>query len=157
MSDVAETAVPIGADVSYRLTPRLDLGGSLVFAPAFGDDSAYCVSCGLRYDFQLTGVVRLFAWPTAIVSPWVSYGAGWEALHVNFASSASAAYQGPIVADVQLGLDLRKKRVAVGPYLGVTAADFVVRSLDPAPPHEPSASSAFHAWFTVGLHGSYSL
>ncbi len=155
MSSVAEAAIPFGVDAGYRFSPRVYLGGSLVWAPAFGDDSTYCVACNFRYDLQVLAELRLYPVPEAVLSPWFSFGPGWEVLHVSFFSSADASYQGPVLGNLQMGVDLRKRKIAVGPYVGFALATFLLRSLDPSPPREPSPNASIHEWFSVGLHGSY--
>jgi hypothetical protein len=154
LSDLAETALPLGIDAGYRIVPALYLGASLVWAPAFGDASTYCAACGFRYDVQATSDLRVYLLPYAFATPWLSFGSGWEVLHVSF-TPGDATYQGPIVANLQAGVDLRKGRVAFGPYVGAAFAVFSLRSLDPSPPNEPVPAYGIHEWFTLGLHGSY--
>jgi hypothetical protein len=156
LSDVGETAVPFGVEAGARLIPRLHLGGSLVFAPAFGNDSAYCASCSFRFDLQATAVLRFYLSPADAVSPWISYGAGWEVFYASFFDGTHATYQGPVFADVEVGVDLRKEGIAVGPYVAGSAGAFVARSLDPSPSGEPGPSVSVHGWFTVGIQGTYS-
>jgi hypothetical protein len=158
VSDVAETWFPIAVDGGYRISPGVYVGATLQWGPVVGNDNALCGACSFRYDLQVQADLRFYPFPTSTLNPWVSYGAGWELLHLAFAGSPTptATYQGPLVCDFQLGLDVRSRAVAVGPYLGVALGEFVVRSLDPEPRGEPSLEShALHEWFTVGVRGSY--
>jgi hypothetical protein len=158
VGDVAQTWLPLALDGGYRVSPGAYVGASLVWGPVVGDDNALCAACGFRYDVQAEASVRLYPFPNSTLSPWISYGAGWELLHLAFVdpSSPTAAYQGPILGDFQVGLDVRSGGIAAGPYFSVEFAEFVARSVDPAPPGETSIDAhAVHEWFTVGLRGSY--
>jgi hypothetical protein len=160
VSDVAETWVPFGLDAGYRFAPWVYLGGSVLWGGTFGNDSALCAACGFRYDFQALADLRFYAAPNSIASPWISFGAGWEVMHVNFETggpTATATYQGPVLGNLQIGLDLRGRAVAVGPSFGVGLAEFTVHSLDPSPAGESSSvgAHALHEWFTLGLRASY--
>lgn len=160
VSDVAETWVPFGLDAGYRFAPWVYLGGSVLWGGTFGNDSALCAACGFRYDFQALADVRVYAAPNSIASPWLSFGVGWEVMHVNFDTggpSATATYQGPVLGNFQVGLDLRGRAVAIGPYVGVGLAEFTLHALDPSPAGESSSvgAHALHEWFTLGLRASY--
>jgi hypothetical protein len=160
VSDVAETWVPFGLDAGYRFAPWAYLGATVLWGGTFGSDSGNCAACGFRYDFQALTDVRLYPFPSSPVSPWVAFGVGWEVMHVNFDAdgpTATADYQGPVLANVQLGLDLRKSAVAIGPYVGLELAEFALHTLDPAPSGESAAVGAHsvHEWFTLGLRGTY--
>jgi hypothetical protein len=155
VSDVAETTVPFVLDGGYRITPHLHAGAIVAWGPAFGDDSAYCFACSFRYDVQALADVRAYFIPNRSASPWVSYGAGWEVLHVNFVDGESATYGGPIFADLEFGVELRRGPVGVGPYVGFTIGEFLTRSLSPPAPHDPSPKGAAHEWGVVGVRGSY--
>jgi hypothetical protein len=160
MSDVAETWAPVGLDAGYRLAPAVYLGTTLLWGGAFGDDNGLCAACGFRYDFQALTDLRLYPFPAATVNPWFAFGVGWEVMHVNFDSNGptgTADYHGPVLGNFQVGLDVRKAAVAVGPYFGVELAEFAFHSLNPSPPGESSSigSTAIHEWFTIGIRASY--
>ena len=96
------------------------------------------------------------------MNPWLSVGAGWEALHLALGSgsaTASAVYSGPVLANFQFGLDVRARAFAFGPYFGVALAEFTSRFLSPAPAGEVSSVGdlALHEWFTVGVRANYVL
>lgn len=52
---------------------------------------------------------------------------------------------------------VRWRALAIGPFVGVSFAEYVVHSLDPAPPGATSAvdGRSVHEWFTLGIHGTY--
>jgi len=124
----------------------------------FGTGDAPCAACTFRDDFQALADIRWYPLPNATVNPWLAAGAGWEVMHLNFGgTSSSANYDGPVLGNVQFGVDVRKGAIAAGPYLGVEFAEFEFHSLYPSPAGETSAigSTAVHEWFTVGVRASY--
>jgi hypothetical protein len=147
--------LPVGLDGGYRVTPHIYLGATVEGGPVVGQ-ALGCPGCGSRYDFQARAEVRLHALPKSTFDPWLSFGFGWEVLGLAL-ESASATYDGPVLAAVQLGIDVRSKVIAVGPYFGFSLAEFAARSLDPAPPGEPPSipGHAVHEWFAFGLRGTY--
>jgi hypothetical protein len=160
MGELAEAWAPLGLDVGYRFNPYVYFGGTLLWGATFGDDSAVCAACGFRYDFQALTELRLYPAPEATVNPWFGVGIGWELMHLNFVSegpTGTANYQGPVLGNFEIGLDVRRRAVAIGPYFGVELAEFALRNLDPTPPHETSSigAHALHEWFTLGLRASY--
>jgi hypothetical protein len=158
VGDVAETWLPFGVEGGYRISPGAYVGALLQWGPAIGDDNALCAACGFRYDLEALGEVRLYPFPNSTVTPWVSFGMGWEIMHLSFndPSNPTATYAGPILGNFQIGVDVRSKSFAAGPYFGAEIGEFTARSLDPEPPGEPSTfPHAAHEWFTIGLRGSY--
>jgi hypothetical protein len=160
VSDVAATWLPIGLDAGYRLSRAVYAGGSIEWGPTLALGGGLCVSCEGGYDLQGRTEIRLYALPASTWDPWLSFGFGWEALHVAQgygSATSSATYDGPILGNLQLGLDVRSRAIAVGPYFGVSFAEFVNRSLDPAPAGESSSidGRVVHEWFTFGVRGSY--
>ena len=158
VSDVATTGLPIGLDAGYRLGRNAYVGASVEVAPTLAQGGGLCVSCDGGYDVQGRTEIRFYALPASTWDPWLSAGFGWEALHVaQGQGSASATYDGPVLGNVQVGLDVRSRAIAVGPYFGVSLAEFVMHSLDPSPAGETSSISGrvVHEWFTFGVRGSY--
>jgi hypothetical protein len=158
VSDVAETWLPLGLEGGYRISPGAYVGALLQWGPLIGDDSVLCAACGFRYDLEALGEVRLYPFPNSAVTPWVSFGMGWEIMHLSFndPSNPTATYEGPVLGNFQVGFDVRSKSFAAGPYFGAELAEFTTRSLDPEPPGESSTfPQAVHEWFTVGLRGTY--
>jgi hypothetical protein len=164
VGDVATTWLPIGIDAGYRLWPSAYLGGTLEWGPTVGLGNGLCGACDVGYDLQVRAEVRFYMLPSRApyptLDPWLSFGFGWEVLHaaLGFGSvSDGATYDGPILGNLQIGLDVRSHAIAVGPYFGLSLAEFVRHSLDPAPPGETSSidGRVVHEWFTLGLRGTY--
>lgn len=158
VSDVAPTWVPIGLDGGYRLWRSVYVGASFEWGSTVGQGGGgSCVSCVSGYDLQGRTEVRLYALPARTWDPCLSLGFGWEVLHIAQGDSSSATYEGPILGNLQVGLDVRSRAFAVGPYFGASLAEFVTRSLDPAHVGETSSidGRVVHEWFTFGVRGSY--
>jgi hypothetical protein len=158
--DVATTWLPIGLDAGYRLGPSAYLGGTLEWGPTVGLGNGYCGPCDVGYDLQVRAEVRFYLVPSGVLDPWLSLGFGWEVLHAALGLGSvrdGATYHGPILGNVQVGLDLKARAIAVGPYLGLSLAEFVWHSLDPPPAGETSSidGRVVHEWFTFGLRGTY--
>ena len=159
VGDVAATWLPIGLDAGYRISRALYVGGSVAWGPTLAR-GVLCVSCEGGYDVEERTELRLYTVPTGTWDPWLSLGFGWEALRVAQgygSATSSATYDGPILANIQCGLDIRSHAIAVGPYFAVSVAEFVMRSLDPAPAGESSSidGRVLHEWFMFGVRGTY--
>ncbi len=160
VGDVAPTWLPIGLDAGYRFWRGAYVGASLELGPTIGQRGGPCVSCDVGYVFQGRPEIRLYALPSGTWDPWLSLGFGWEVLHVTQgrgSATSGATYDGPILGNVQVGLDVHSRAVAVSPYFGVSLAEFVTHALDPAPAGETSSiqGRAVHEWFAFGVRGSY--
>ncbi len=156
---VAPTWVPLGLDAGLRLLPHVYMGATLDWGPTIEHSLGDCFECNVASDLQLGGEVRFYLAPTHLLDPWVSLGAGWESLHLALGSVAtsSATYDGPVLAALKVGLDVRSRAIAVGPYFGVSFGEYLSRSLEPAPPGESSevGARAVHEWFVLGLRGAF--
>ncbi len=157
VADLAPTWLPIGIDGGYRLWPTVYVGATLEWGPTAG--SGACGSCSGANDFQARSEVRLYAAPRSTFDPWLSFGFGWEMLHLSLgqgAASASATYDGPVLVNAGLGIDVRSRAFAMGPFFGLSLGEYASHSLDPAPPGEPPLSGhTVHEWFMLGLRGTY--
>jgi hypothetical protein len=159
VSGVAATWIPIGVQGGYRLSPGVYFGAALDWGAVVGDLDG-CPACNFRYDLQGRAEARLYALPRSTFDPWLAFGFGFEVLHLSLGEGspgASATYVAPILAHVELGLDVRSRAVAVGPYFGFSVSEFLTRSLDPPPPGESSSIGApeVHEWFRLGVRGTY--
>jgi hypothetical protein len=155
VGDLAPTWLPVGLDGGYRVTPHVYLGATLEWGPITGQ-ALGCPGCGFRYDLQGRAELRLHALPRNTFDPWLSLGFGWEVLQLSL-PSASATYNGPVLTHLEVGVDVRSKVIAVGPYFGLSLSEFATHSLDPVPPGETSSveGQAVHEWFSFGLRGTY--
>ncbi len=164
LSDLETASVPIGIDAGFRFSHLAYLGATLAWGPGIAPNNpATCptgVSC-FRQDAQLRVEGRLYFDPNKNVNWWMGFGAGWEV--AAFAqtvgpSTVTATFTGPVFGDLQIGFDSRTQP-AIGPYFGLTFAEFVTEGINPAavPVSATIHNSSLHVWFTLGLHGSFGL
>lgn len=163
MSKLETASVPIGIDGGYRFSPRFYLGGTAVWGPGIAPNAqGACVSGAscFRQDAQLRAEARVYFTPERRVTWWASAGAGWEVAAFSQSangSSTTATLSGPVLADLELGFDSRREARAIGLYFGLSLAEFLTHGENPAP--APVATwidtPSIHAWFTLGLKGSY--
>jgi hypothetical protein len=155
--------VPIGIDVGYRLSRRVYLGGTLAWgaglAPSAGGACPANDSC-FRQDAQLRAEARYYFAPDRRVGAWASIGAGWEIATFSESSgsvTSTATLTGPVLADFELGFDVRRAALAIGPYFGMSLAEFLTHGQSPAEVPVPTwiDNPSVHAWFTLGLRGAY--
>lgn len=163
LSNLETGAVPIGIDAGYRLSPGVYLGGTLAWAPGLPPNSqGTCpanASC-FRQDAQLRAEARFYFAPDRKVGGWASVGAGWEI--AAFSQSAAgegstATLTGPVLAEFEVGFDVRKALLAIGPYFGMSVAEFLTHGQSPADGPVPTwiDHPSPHVWFTMGLRGAY--
>jgi hypothetical protein len=165
ISDLETAIVPVGVDAGVRLSPRVYVGGTGVWAlgtaPHLRNNPCQQlgVSCS-RQDAQVRGEARFYFAPDANVGGWAALGAGWEL--ASFAQTVgarttTATRTGPILPDMQLGFDMRHGTTAVAFYFGVSLAMYLTRGVDPA--SAPVATwiedRDVHVWVTFGMRGSY--
>jgi hypothetical protein len=164
LSDLETATVPIGLDAGYRFTRRVYVGGTLSWGPGVpANRTNPCQSSGVhcsRLDAQLRSELRYYFAPDATVGGWFAVGIGWEV--AAFAqtvgtTTTTSTLTGPIVPDLQLGFDVRGGSIAIGPYLGVTFAEFTTYGQDPSSPPVSMwlDPRAVHTWITLGVRGSY--
>jgi hypothetical protein len=160
MSDLDSATVPIGIDLGYRLSPGTYLGVTVAWGAGLSGLSTTCpppASC-FKDDSQIRFEVREYLAPHGKVGWWIGAGAGWELFGFGRTvgdSTTTATFQGPVFADVQLGVDFRKGMFAAGPYVGMTIGEFTTEALDPAPGGEPGISPSVHVWLSLGMRVSY--
>jgi len=160
ISDLETAAVPLGIDLGYRFAPTFYLGGTLAWGPGIAPNAQgscpVTASCS-REDTQIRVEARVYFAPEAQVGWWMAFGAGWEIADFSQSagtSSVVARLTGPILADIQLGFESRKGLGRIGPYLGVTFAEFLTEDFNP-PTSGSIQDPGVHEWITVGLRGSY--
>lgn len=163
MSDLESGSVPVGIDVGYRLSRGVYLGGTLVWGAGVSPNSpGTCpanASC-FRQDAQLRAEARFYFAPQRRVTGWASVGAGWEVAAFSQSAGgngATATLTGPVLADLELGFDVRHGALAIGPYFGLSIAEFLTHGQSPAPAAVPTwiTDPSLHGWFTLGLRGAY--
>jgi hypothetical protein len=151
-SDVFGPWYAFGLEAGYRFTPVIYLGGAAVWGPTAGRSGTTQGGSVTQLLFD----VRFYLAPESRSGTWLAFDTGWEVATID-AGSGHATYQGPVVANFQLGYDIRGGPFAIAPYVGVAFAEFVTHSLDPEPAGFVAVLDAHmaHEWFTVGVHGSY--
>jgi hypothetical protein len=164
LSDLETAIVPLGLDAGFRLSPQVYVGGTAAWAPGTDANApnpckSSAVSCS-RHDVQLRAEARYYFAPHERVGGWFAVGAGWEVATFSqtvAATTTTATRTGPVLADFQLGFDIRSERTAVGLYLGVSLATFMTQGVNPASPPVPTwiHDQVFHEWITFGIRGSY--
>jgi hypothetical protein len=163
LSDLETATVPLGIDAGYRFSHLIYLGGTLAWAPGIAPNNpATCPAEGascFRQDAQLRVEARLYFDPGKSVNWWAAFGTGWEVAafsETERSRTVTATFTGPVLADLQIGFD-SKSQPAIGPYFGLTIAEFLTEGINPAfaPVSTSIQDPGIHAWFTFGLHGSY--
>ena len=156
------SAVPLGVDLGYRLSPRWSLGvyGGLDFAQHADDaEDADEVIKAKRYR---VGVEAVFHFPIERrIEPWIGLGMGFEALRgatelsstwpTPYFSSRPYRADGLELLNLQLGFDVLVSSVFVlGPYLSGSVVTY--RNQQGVP-----ASEDFYFWGTIGVKGTLRL
>jgi hypothetical protein len=163
MNRLETASVPIGIDVGFRLSPRVYVGGTFAWGPGIAPNTpGNCpanASC-FRQDAQLRAEARFYLAPERRVGWWMSVGAGWELAAFSQSaqgSSATATLTGPVFPDLELGFDVRREARGIGPYVGLSLAEFVTHGQSPAETPVPTwiGSPSVHMWFVLGLRGAY--
>ncbi|HEX8796730.1 MAG TPA: hypothetical protein VF765_37520 [Polyangiaceae bacterium] len=163
ISQLETASVPIGIDAGYRLSPTAYLGGTVAWGPGIAPNAQGTCAAGascFRQDAQLRAEARFYFTPERRVTWWASAGAGWEVAAFSQSvngNGVTATLTGPVLADLELGFDTRRSASAVGLYFGLSLAEFLTHGESPAatPVATWIDSPSFHAWFTLGLKGSY--
>ncbi len=127
MTDLQDLAGPGGAanlELGYRIIPNLTLGAYGSFAryskgDSLADDtSVLAASAGIQAAWHVL--------PDRSVDPWVSLGAGWNALWLDPDQGKATALQGFDLARLQVGVDYRiSPEVAISPVIGGALGMFV--------------------------------
>lgn len=149
--------IPLGADVSFRMSPRLLLGahGHIGLASrddCLGDSSCTARTYGLGAHFEAAFVSQGF------FVPWIRYGIGWEILNQRGMYKNEDGYrwaQGLDLLDLRFGGDFRiSEATRIGPFVGMIAG--LGLHEDRAPAAERTLNSG-HVWFSIGARGNFDL
>jgi hypothetical protein len=162
LSDLETASVPIAIEGGYRFSRASYLGGTIAWGagikPNSGGTCPKNDSC-FRQDMQARLEGRLYLDPRARTGWWAAAGVGWEVATFSQSSgalSSTRTFSGPVLLDVELGVDARHDWPAIGPYLGVTFAEFLSQGLHPASADAGGTwipSPGVHGWVTLGLRG----
>jgi hypothetical protein len=147
LSDSIDWAVPIWAELNYRLNRDLAVGvyGKYAFIseadPDFGD------SPDLQ-NWHLGGQLTFRLAEMGTILPWVGVGAGWEWLSSD--ADGDPDLDG-FEALVQGGADFNVAQgFNVGPFVAFTIGNFGEIEEDGL-----TADSAWHEWLEVGIRGTF--
>ncbi len=171
LSEFVESQIPLQFQLGYVLLPKLYAGG--YFGIGFGDvgdslfdqcqlagdDFAAPYDCTARsYTFGLQAQYRF---GERMLSPWLGAGVGWEILSVTAEDELTQTNTlSGFELTAELGVELAVSRtVALGPYLGVSVAQYLNASFDCEPEvtslcesrSESIDDAEFHGWFTLGV------
>jgi hypothetical protein len=162
LSDLETASVPIGIDAGFRFSHAVYVGGTITWGPGIAPNSqATCptgASC-FRQNAELRLDARFYFARGRQVQWWTSLGTGWEVAafsQSNQGNTITSTLTGPILANAQIGFDLRQDP-AIGPYFGLAVAEFLTQGLNPAATHVSTwmPDPGVHTWITLGLRGSY--
>jgi len=149
--------IPLGADVSFRLSPRVLLGGHGHIGLASRDDCLGDSSCTAR-TYALGAHVEAAFVSHGFFVPWIRYGIGWEMLNQRGMYKNDDGYRyahGLDLLDLRFGGDFRvSDATRIGPFVGMIAG--LGLHEDRAPSAERSLNSG-HVWFTIGARGNFEL
>jgi hypothetical protein len=173
LNDIVEWRVPIWIDIGYRLSEALTLGvyTQLGFGGG-GDCGGSCNSSDLRIGVQML-------WHAGSGPLWLGAGLGYEwqslyALRVSpdvpitltdadnvrqLASRVGETLGGPELT-LQAGLDFElEPGLGLGPYVAASVGQYATDDFDCDQITCPTGSSidgpSNHAWFGIGVRGSY--
>jgi hypothetical protein len=161
MSDLETATVPLAIDGGYRLSRSAYLGGTIAWGPGIAPNSGGCPTNGscYRQDMQARVEARLYMDPHKTSGWWFAFATGWEVAMFSEGANGSTVtrtFTGPVLADVELGVDTRRDSPAIGPYFGVSFAEFLSQGLNPAatPVSTWIPSPGLHVWVALGLRGT---
>jgi hypothetical protein len=169
VSDAAVFHIPIDINVGYRFNDHVAAAVFVLLSPVWPNPDF--MPCSLRATCGgLVGRLGLhgqfhFA-PRASIDPWLSAGSGWELLVIDEDTesstgvelSRSVAFNGPLLADLRLGLDFTSGAHGWGPYVGMSTGTYwtLVTNCDFCAATQTSTSiperELFH-WFAAGVQG----
>jgi hypothetical protein len=160
MSDLETATVPLAIDGGFRLSRAAYLGGTLVWGPGIAPNSGGCPSndsC-FRQTMQARVEARLYPDPRKS-GWWLAFATGWEASTFSQGrngSSVTRTFSGPVLADLEIGVDTHRDFPAIGPYFGLGFVEYLSQGLNPAaaPVSTWIPSPGLHAWVTLGLRGT---
>jgi opacity protein-like surface antigen len=170
LSGFVRGAIPLQAELAYRLVGDLTLGA--YFSYAFGllpkdvghdcdvsglDCKAWAMRTGLQLTYALTVVSRS-------VTPWLGVGIGYEWMSLSVkggAQDASARLRGWELVNAQAGLNIASGSGGWGPFVSYGYTKYDHGSLDlPGQTVEGSIDSkqqGAHGYLTAGLRLSFDL
>jgi hypothetical protein len=163
LSDLETASVPIGIDAGYRFNKRVYVGGTLAWGAGVSPNShSTCPgadSC-FRQNAELLVDARFYLAPEAKSGWWLAFGAGWEVAAFsegNAATTVTTTLTGPVLANFQLGLDVRNGLFDLGPYLGLAIGEFLSQGTNPSatPVSTWIPNPGVHGWLSLGVRGSY--
>lgn len=158
------TAVPIGVDLTYRLTPRWSIGGYGQLGFAWRDLTEEDADRNIKaqhYRFGLQALYHFAPEPPRPVSGWVGFGTGLDVLRGSdessgswpFPYSSSRPYRatGFELLNLQAGFDVLASPVFVfGPFVSGSLVTYGKRQ-------GLQNDDDFNVWATAGVKGTFQL
>lgn len=172
LSDELRFALPITAELTFGVSPRLSVGPFLQYAPGAISSSAplgsaACADTGSRCeDARILRVGAQLFWlfdGSGRVTTWGAVGTAYEALSYSArdpSGSGTVTYHGWEWLNVQLGADVvRLGRSRLGPYASASIGRFErvrVKSEGGSLDGE-IASETLHGWLQLGIRATLDL
>ncbi len=163
LNDQFKGALPLWADVGYRINKNVFAGAYFQYAFAFlADQAKASFPGGTGSDLRL-GVQGIYSFlPDAQLNPWAGLGVGyeWANLKATINGVDSTATARGFDAFLQVGGDYRvSDQFAVGPYAAFTFAQFATTDLSGnlSGTAGEIGNKAMHDWFQIGLRGAFNL
>jgi hypothetical protein len=169
VEDVVPAKVPLWLELGYRFGPRVQGDLFVELAPGRVADAA-CGAGGSchAYDLRFGVAVQLHLAPRASLDPWVGVGLGVEILQAEVQGPDPTAPPGGyewkwagIEIPLEVGVDVRiSNRLAVGPYLSVSLAQFTSVEERPVGGTGPIGAiddRELHGWVQAGLKATLRL
>lgn len=173
LNGIAQYRVPVWLDVGYRISAAWWLGiGAQVGSGAFGDSCPSAAECDWS-DVRVHAQLQYHFDPLGAMELWVGAALGWESLRASITQETTTQVDGkPMTVAVkarellggpqlllQGGLHFAiDEGLRFGPYATAALGQYVTASFDcPAGLCDEleADESRLHAWFGLGLRGSY--
>jgi hypothetical protein len=126
MSLIVGKALPLWAELGWRFSESLSVSATYQVGFGFIDGCDLNATCGARDDrFAVHATWRFTT--EGVADPWLSAGAGyeWFRLTERGAYQANLTVKGPVMADLQAGIDFIPARGWVaGPFLSFAIGKF---------------------------------
>lgn len=173
LSDDIHGAIPLWLDAGYRVTPRLMLGGYLVYGlvlpkvaaasdPLGGGcpEQFECAALGVR-----AGLQAQYRFGDGPVRPWVGVALGYEWVQSSITGEVldlevSTWHHGPELLHVQGGADFRlSEGFGLGPFAALSALRYASCSLVVSGQEQACEldAGAWHGWAVLGVRGALEL
>lgn len=153
LSDVYSGAIPIWADVGYRINPNIYVGGFFQFGVGLmnsdkGADSGNVMKFGANAHYHFM--------PQSNFDPWAGLGVGYEIANAKNKAGAETTMSGFEFANLQAGGDFKvMPALRVGPTAMFSVGQY--SSISSGGTSLSGFDKTMHMWLTLGIRGQYDL